>query len=63
MTFVMRLWTSRRGRTKSPCTVTVAKAWPIHRVQTSKKTKHVFRSSFNATKSSATVILMAYFVT
>ena len=75
MTFVMRLLTSRRRRTKLPCmytvTVTVASRLgslglfmqPNAAFKLEKVPNMFFRSSFNATKSPATFILMAYFVT
>ena len=66
MTFVMRLRTSRRMRIKSPCIVAVSVAsWLglFMQPNIAKKYQNMFfRSSFNATKSPATFISMAYFL-
>ena len=64
----MRLWTSRSRCTKLPCTVTVASKLGLFIAFKLQKEPNMFfvpRSmpQFNATKSSATIILMAHFVT
>ena len=51
----MRLWTSHKGRTKSPCTITVASKLGLFiAFKLQKEPDMFFRSSFDATKYSAT---------